>query len=272
MNQPEQGGSWVIGTGCLGSRVDELLRQQGEQVLTVDAAAPADIMGDAVEEETLRRALGRVQPRVVYCCQSTHGGEAEDYRRCYRELVRQVIALVPSTRIVFCSSASVYGKRDGALTGEESPCCPASERGKILLQTEQLVQQAGGVVARLAPLYAEGRCEILRRHLAGEPQVPGTPSRMLNYLHREDAAKALLLLGRMVQLPWTLFNVCSESFSKEQVYTLMSRLTGVPPALTSAPPSQRGTSDVLLDCRRLRSLGWSPGESFASFVARTASR
>ena len=272
MNQPEQGGSWVIGAGCLGSRVNELLRLRDGRVLTVDVAAPADVMGDAAEEETLRRALGRVQPCVVYCCQSTHGGGAEDYRRCYRELVRQVITLVPSARIVFCSSASVYGKRNGALTDEESPCCPASERGEILLQTEQLVQQAGGVVARLAPLYADGRCEILRRHLAGEPQVPGTPSRMLNYLHREDAARALLLLGGMAQLPWSLFNVCSESFRKEQVYALMTRLTGVPAAPTSAQASRRGASDVLLDCRRLRSLGWNPGVSFASFVARTASR
>jgi len=272
MNPPVQEGSWVIGVGCLGSRVCELLRRQGERVLTVDVAAPANVMGDAAEEETLRRALSMVKPRVVYCCQSTHGGEVADYRRCYRELVCQVIALAPLARIVFCSSASVYGKKDGTITDEASPCCPASERGKILLQTEQLVQQAGGVVARLAPLYADGRCEILRRHLAGEPQVPGAPSRMLNYLHREDAAQALLLLGGMAQLPWSLFNVCSESFRKEQVYALMTRLTGVPAARLSASVSRRGSSDVLLDCRRLRSLGWSPGVSFASFVARTASR
>ncbi len=271
MNQPAQGGSWVIGAGCLGGRVRELLCLRKERVLTVDVAAPADVMGDAAGEETLRRALSVVEPRVVYCCQSTHGGGAEDYRRCYQEVVRQLIAVVPSARIVFCSSASVYGKRKGAITDEESPCCPASERGQILLQTEQRVQQAGGIVARLAPLYADGRCEILRRHLVGEPQVPGTPSRMLNYLHREDAAQALLLLGRLAQLPWSLFNVCSESFTKEQVYALMTRLTGIPAALTSAPASCRGASDVLLDCRRLRSLGWKPEGSFASFVARTIS-
>lgn len=272
MNPPAQRGVWIIGAGYLGRRLGELLRGRGEAVLTVDLSSPADVVGDAAEEEVLRQAFRQLAPRVVCCCQSTRGGGVETYRRSYVDVVRQATRVAAGARLLFCSSASVYGKRDGALTSEESPCFPETERATVLLQAEQEVMRAGGVVARLAALYGEGRCELLRRHLCGEAQLPGPPSRILNYLYREDAARALLLLWDAARLPWALFNVCSESLAKGEAYAMLSRLTGRPPSFVSAAVSRRGASDLRLDCRRLQSLGWKPEMSLASFVEAEMSR
>ena len=63
------------------------------------------------------------------------------------------------------------------------------------LEAEQAVLEQGGVVARLVPLYGPGRCELLRRYREGLPCLPGAPGRFMNYLHRDDAVSALLLLA-----------------------------------------------------------------------------
>lgn len=272
MNSSAPKGAWVIGGGYLGRRLVELLRSRGRPVLTVDLSSPADVVGDAADEGVLRLALEQLVPHVAYCCQSTRGGDAEAYRRTYVDVVRQAARVATGARLVFCSSGSVYGRREGAFVSEESPCLPETERGRLLLQAEQEVMQRGGVVARLAPLYGEGRCELLRRHLCGEAQLPGLPSRALNYVYREDAARALLLLGEAERLPWTLFNVSSESLSKEEAYAMLSRLTERPPSSISSSASRRGLSDVRMDCRRLRSLGWTPEMSLETFVADFVAR
>ena len=65
-------------------------------------------------------------------------------------------------RFVFCSSTSVYGQTDGACVTEESPATPGRETGCILRETEDLVLQRTGTVARLAGIYGPGRSVLLR--------------------------------------------------------------------------------------------------------------
>ena len=124
----------------------------------------------------------------------------------------------------------------------------------------------GGVVARLSALYGPGRCELLRRHLAGEPKLAGAPERMLNYLHVQDAVAALLVLAQSGES--RRYTVCGESFSKAAAYALLERLTGVPAADADAAPSHRGCRCDAADSSAIRALGWSPQHTFAEFVTR----
>lgn len=249
---------WVIGAGFLGSVLAEACRREGGHVLTIDPDAVASLRGSAADADLLRHALKRMVPDIVFCCTATHGGTAEDYRRAYLEPALNLDHLLEGTRVVFCSSTSVYGGRGGVVVTEESPVHAETERTEILLRAESVVLNSGGVVARLAPLYGEERCELVRRFMAGLPCLPGDDARILNYLHVEDAADALLLLGTQPWLQDGIYNVCGESFSKREIYERLEKLFGIEREPESSEPSVRGVSDMQVDCTRMRDLGWEP--------------
>lgn len=257
---------WVIGAGFLGARLAEVCRESGARVLTIDPAAVAHLRGSAGDESLLRHALQRLQPDIVFCCAATHGGTADDYRRAYLEPVENLVRLLSGTRIVFCSSTSVYAGQGGETVTETTPPRADSERAGILLQAEEVVLQGGGVVARLAPLYGPGRCELLRRFFNALPGLPGGAGRRLNYLHREDAVAALLLLGTQPWLPHGLYNVSGESFTRSAIYGLLEAAFNIENEPEAAAASARGVSDMYVDCSRLRQLGWNPQQRMLAFA------
>ncbi len=232
--------AWILGTGFLGSRLRRLLPQS----IGIDRAAPAEVQGDAADPAVLTRAESLMPPALIFCCLSTRGGEAAEYRRTYLDVVR---ALPVSARIIFCSSLSA-----GA---------GASEKAGILREAEQCVLARGGVVVRLAALYGEGRCELLRRHRAGEPRLAGKETRRLNYIHVDDAAAALLAAAAA---PSGIYAACGDCLSKSEAYALLEEVTGIPAAAESAPAGRRGLTDA--DPAALSPVpNWQPGVAFADW-------
>lgn len=211
---------WILGTGLLGSR----LRARLTHAVGIDTAAPAEVQGDAADAAVLARAAALAQPQAVFCCLSTRGGDAAAYRRAYLDVLH---ALPVGPRLVFCSALS-------AGQGE-------TEKSAILREAESLVLARGGVVVRLAALYGEGRCELLRRHLAGEPRLAGKESRRFNYLHAEDAAGALLAAA---SAPSRVYTACGDSLTKAAAYAMLERVTGRAAAAESSPEGRRGAADV----------------------------
>lgn len=195
----------------------------------------------------------------------------EAYQHTYVGVVENLRHHLSPCRVVFCSSLSVYGDTAGKEVDEGYPVKPSSPRAAILLHAERLVLEFGGIVCRLAPLYGAGRCELLRRHVAGEPCLAGHPDRWLNYLHRDDAVRALYLLGHAEALPGHVFDVCGENGRKEEVYALLERVTGVPMASVSAAASGRGCASRLVGARLLRSLGWAPQMTMEAYVRQQMS-
>ena len=251
--------AWVLGAGFLGSALARAAAAAGARVLGIDPTAAADVQGYAYDAAVLREACARMLPTVVFCCMATRGGSAEDYERCYLRTVEQVRAVAPEAKLVFCSSSSVYGETQGRAVTEQSPAAAKGERAALLLRAEQAVLAAGGVVARLAALYGDGRCELVRRHVAGEPQLPGAEGRLLNYVHVDDAAAALLLLA---QAPAGIYNVCGSSFTKGEAYARLEQLTGVQRSPQSSEASCRGCSHLQVNSDKIRALGWSPRPFF----------
>ena len=255
---------WVIGAGFLGSALAAACRAAGEQVLTIDPVAEADVQGSAAEKAVLQRALARMLPQVVYCCTATHGGTAEDYRAAYPEVVAALVEYLPaSCRLVFCSSTSLYASAQGERITEAAPLLAAGERAQLLMAAESAVLGQGGVVARLVPLYGPGRCELVRRFLAGEPCLPGGAGRCMNYVHRDDAVAALRLLAAEGA---GVYNLCGESFTKGEIYACLQEATGLPVPAQESAPSKRGVSDMVVDTARLRSLGWVPQHDMLAFA------
>ena len=255
---------WVVGSGFLGSALAAACRTAGERVLTIDPVAEADVQGSAAETPVLRQALVRLVPHVVYCCTATHGGTAEDYCAAYPAVAAALVGNLPaSCRLVFCSSTSLYAAAQGERITEEAPLQASTERAQLLMDAESVVLGQGGVVARLVPLYGPGRCELVRRYLAGEPCLPGGAGRCMNYVHRDDAVAALRLLAADGE---GVYNLCGESFTKGEMYARLQETIGLPVPAQESAPSKRGVSDMLVDSARLRSLGWVPRHDMLAFA------
>ncbi len=260
---------WVVGCGFFGARLLQMLRAAGADCLGIDPAAPADVAGDAATPAVQQTARRLLEPELVICCAATHGGDEAAYRRAYLDLPRALAAAFPAARLLLCTSSSVYGGQGGGRVTESAPRRPQTATSRVLAEAEDAVAGQGGCVARLVPLYAEGRCELLRRHLDREPELPGAEERWLNYVHRDDAARALILLAARLlggEAP-ACVNIAAESFTKGDAYAQLAARTGLPRTGHAASGSRRAALDQRVDATLLRSLGWRPRHAFFDWAA-----
>lgn len=200
---------------------------------------------------------------VVNTVSSTRGG-SEDYRRVYWEGTRNLVQWLsggPLLKFVYTSSTGVYGQNDGSVVDEGSPTTPETETGRILVETEGLLRaaaQAGfpAVILRLAGIYGPGRGYYFKQFLAGEPIPPGAEGRILNMVHQEDVAGAIIAAlerGRAGEV----YNVVdNEPTTLLRFYQWMSQELGRPMPL-AAPDvpvvsSKRGPSNKIVSSHRLK--------------------
>lgn len=93
----------------------------------------------------------------------------------------------------------MYPQTDGSTVDESSDANPDKETGHLLRETEEVVLAGKGIVVRLAGIYGPGRSFVLRNLLEGRAAIEGGDGqgRMLNQIHRDDAASAVVhLLGQ----------------------------------------------------------------------------
>lgn len=248
---------WIVGAGFLGTELRRICRAAGMRVLTIDAAAPADVQGAAQHPDTLRAALRALPPDTVFCCTSSGGGDASAYLRCYEEVAQSLSRLPHAPNLVFCSTCSVYEVTDGTEVTEEKVCPAGSEKMRCILRAEKIIREAGGIVARLAALYGPRRCEIVRRYIENGEKLPGTSSRCVNYVHVSDAARALLLLSAC-GAAGHIYNVCAESFPLSEFYRRMREVYTPPRALPLPVRGNHGHLHQCVNADKLRALGWLP--------------
>ena len=181
---------------------------------------------------------------VVVQCASTSGGDVEAYRRLYLEAARNLMEAFPRSTLLFTSSTSVYAQKEGTVVDESSLAEPASEKGKILRETEELVLASGGIVARLGGIHGPGRSFFLSKFLEGTAIVDPNDRRLINQVHRDDIVSALLLLvERRSECEGEIFNVVGdEPIRAREAYEWLSlRLERpLPLPIGSAPERKRG--------------------------------
>lgn len=257
--------AWVVGAGFLGMALHELLVEEGWASWRVDNdPARADCVLDAADAAVLS-SCGLPRPDAVFLCMSTRGGDAAAYGRLYVKAARAAVSCCPGARIVLCSSTSVYGVEDGSFVDETTACRPLREHGRVLLDAERVVREAGGLVARLSVLYGPGRCRAVQGYMAGEDCLAGDWDRWINFIHRDDAAAALLSMAGNAP-SGAVWNVSDATpMQKGQLFSLMWESTGLPfPAGKSRRALRRATNQRV-DASALSLLGWVPAyPSFAS--------
>ena len=92
-------------------------------------------------------------------------------------------------RLVYASSAGVYGQSDGEWVDEDSPTEPRHDTGRVCLNAEAAARGVGAVVLRFSGLYGPGRIPRRASVLKGDP-IAGDPGKYLNLIQIDDAAGA----------------------------------------------------------------------------------
>ena len=196
---------------------------------------------------------------AVIHCASSRGGGVESYRQIYLNGVRNLLDRFVGTKMLFTSSTSVYAQRDGSWVTEESETKPACETGGVLLETEKLVLDRRGTVARLSGIYGPGRSALLSKFLAGTAIIDPEKDRYVNQVHRDDIASALFVLVSGEWQQRQIYNVVdNQPMLQSDCYRwLAERLNRpLPPirALTEQP--KRGGTNKRVSNAKLRSLRW----------------
>ena len=260
----------IAGNGFVGKVTQKLFTKSGWKVTTMSRNGAGDQHADLTSLDSLSDLSKSISyPTHVLHCASAGGGGVEGYRAVYRDGVHNLAEIFPSSHKLFTSSTSVYPQVNGELVSEESATDLERETGNILLESEQIILNAHGTVARLAGVYGNGRSYLLRRFLAGEAAMEEDGSRLLNHTHHEDAARAILFLCEMGEhARGEIYNVCdSQPMTQLETYQALCSIFGrdLPPSAARNLQSKRGWSDKAVSNAKIRALGWEP--AYPSLVA-----
>ena len=196
---------------------------------------------------------------AVIHCASSRGGGVESYRQIYLNGTRNLLDRFAGTKVLLTSSSSVYAQRDGSCVTEESETMPARETGRILLETEKLMLERRGTVARLAGIYGPGRSALLNKFLASTAIIDPENDRFVNQVHRDDIASAIFFLLTRETQRTQIYNVVDDQpmLQTECYRWLAQRLDRpLPPIGKSRAQRKRGDSNKRVSNAKLRSLGW----------------
>jgi len=263
----------LIGYGYVGREVGAALLRRGVPVTawtrsglpSEEGAHPLlSLHGGDVADPGAWRSLRGDFGAVIHAASSNRGGP-EAYRSVFVEGVRRIAAAAAAssgTRLLLVSSTSVYGQTAGEEVDESSPAAPATETGKLLRLAEAEALDRFGdraAVVRSAGIYGPGRGVLFRRFLAGEAVIEGDGQRLMNQIHRDDLAAALLhLLDRK---RFGLFNAADdEPTTHLSFYQWLAARTGrpLPPFGPVNTERKRGVTHKRVSNAKLRASGWEP--------------
>ena len=254
----------IAGCGYVGEAAADRFHESGWEVegwtASKESAAKLSDRPYLVRTVDVTTAKASGNFDVVIDCVSSRGGDEAAYRRLYFEGTKNLLRAFPDATVLFTSSTSVYAQNDGSVVDENSPAEPRHAKGRVLRETEDLVLEAGGIVARLGGIHGPGRSFFLTRYLEGA--ISEQKDRLINHVHRDDIVSALLLLAeRRGDCRGEIFNVVGDEPIKatDACAWLSSRLKKAVQPVSDAPrPSKRGQSNKRVSNRKLRALGWTP--------------
>ncbi|MBP1805815.1 NAD-dependent epimerase/dehydratase family protein [Rubellimicrobium aerolatum] len=187
------------------------------------------------------------------------GGEGSDPQGFLRLNLDGTLRLWEDARglpTVFLSSRAVYdGLPPGTTLTEDLPLAPDSLYGQAKLAAEAALHAQGGASLRATGVYgppAPGQrpkwADLLDAFARGDPLPPACGTEV----HGDDVAAAALLL---LAAPPGPYNCSDLLLDRHDLLARWSNLTGIPGRL---PPRADRFPNVM-DCSRLRALGWTPG-------------
>ncbi len=307
------------GAGYVGRHLVKFLGKKGFEIMVYDnliTGFPDSLLygelvvGDLRDEENMSLLLKRWQPDIVIHLASWSGvGESFDEPlEYYQNNVQGSLTLLTCMKktgvrkLIFSSSASVYGEPEKAMVDEETELSPISPYGKSKVMVEKILEdmKLAGEISYLSLRYfnvagadEEGllgeerendnhlitRC--VRTALMKEkkisifgtdyPTEDGTCVR--DYIHVEDLARSHLpALNFLNEGGWGIFNCGSgQGYSVKEVIEMTSRVTGVD---IGQEHKERRSGDppvLVADISSIKEkLGWKPQEGCLERIISSA--
>lgn len=185
-------------------------------------------------------------------------------------------------RVLFSSSAAVYGNPASLPVSEDASCAPISAYGhhkrmcELLLQEYHAIYGVPTLAARIFSAYGAGLrkqllWELCQRCRRGGPiELFGTGEETRDFLHADDVAEALLLLCEQGRFDGSAINVASGAeTSVAEIASHVLAAWGDPKlhvafnGRTRSGDPQRWRADV----SRLRKLGFAPRSALAQGIS-----
>ncbi len=250
----------IAGAGYLGT---EIARQARATHTVITLTKSGDDHSEACDLScpTQVATLSQKHPTpdlIIHCASSGRGG-AEAYRAVFIEGSQNLLRAFPTSQLLLTSSTSVYHQTDGSAVDENSPTQPLRETSKLLLEAEKIVLASGGTVARLAGLYGPNRSVILRKFLDHSALIEESGQRILNQIHRIDAASACLHLA--TQNLSGIYNISdNEPITQLECYQRLAThfQKPLPPTGEKNTSRKRAWTHKKVLNHKLRNTGWSP--------------
>jgi nucleoside-diphosphate-sugar epimerase len=241
----------VLGCGYVGAEFARQARAAGHDVLgVVRSESSRDKLrteGISAEAFDLQSGDWSVLPArfdaVVYAA-STGGGGPEAYALAYDVGVKRALAwahAVGARSFVFTSSTGVYRQDDGGVVDESSPVGGAPTADAIL-GGERAVLASGFAQARVlrfGGLYGPARHHLVDQLRRGDNVIGGRVDHFINYLHRDDAASAILAAIVGGPVGPRAYNVSDGNpvTKKALANWIAKRLGAEPPVFDSSAPA-----------------------------------
>lgn len=251
------------------------------------------IRGDTLDPDDLRAAM-RGSEFVFHLAANADVRRGTEQPR--RDLEQNTIATFnvleamranDARRIAFASTGSIYGEPDLFPTPEDAPFpVQTSLYGASKLAGEGLIEaycEGFGfqaylfrLVSILGERYTHGHVVDFVASLRRNPlelQVLGDGQQRKSYLYVQDCVGAMLVAVETCQAKVNIFNLGTDEWCRvdDSIDWICGEL-GVAPVRTYSGGPRGWVGDapfILLDCSRIRALGWRPTVSIRESVIRT---
>lgn len=195
----------IAGCGDIGSRLATRLLGSDWQVYGLRRSIdrlPAGVIGVAGDlfgaQCPAQWPTGQID-YLVYSAAATDHDEA-GYQAAYVDGLKHTLNWLEQNgqrpkRLLFVSSSSVFGQKDGEWVDETSPAQASNYSGRIMLDAEQVAlnSELAASVVRLTGIYGPGREWMLGQVRKGY-RVAVDPPLYGNRIHADDAAGLLAFL------------------------------------------------------------------------------
>lgn len=291
------------GNGFIASHVVDALAGQGHKVVVLDLRPrqygqnPLGVVfvpGSFADEATLGAALrDHAITHIVHAgwaIPQTPGGLAQDEQDNVLPTLRLIETCVASNarRVLFFSSAGVYGAPTRDLVDETHATNPISTYGAAKLACEKYLRVARHlhgleyVIVRPSSIYGPGQNPnrrlgviniFVNKALRGQPvTLRGDGSSLRDYLFVSDAALAIAQMTLADAAANGVFNLGHpQGYTLQELVDEIAQVLGRPVAITREPPAKFEIPRMMLDATRLRNtLGWQPRVPLREGILRTA--
>ncbi len=265
----------ILGCGYVGCALADYWQEQGHFVTgtTTNWKRVASLSGFVSQVFLMKgddadamESLVQGQDTVVVSVAPTSSQVVDEatYETTYLATAKNLVqALNQAPRvkqIIYLSSCSVYGDRQGGWVDEASPISPSEPRSQILSQAEQILLQASSekqkvCILRLGGIYGPGR-ELINMFggLAGMT-LPGKGDRVINWIHRDDIVGAIEF-ARLNELEG-IYNLVDDSqlTVKEQIERVCFHY-GLPPVHWAPSQLSLRRQSVRISNQKLKAAGY----------------